>query len=495
MTKRRPKGSGSIDRMPDGRYRARFPYEPNTRTDIDGSPFPSYEAASRALDAILYRLRDLGATRGTPLRKVVDKLFVQRRSQGYASVNVEESDWKSYFGSHRLADRPVQSLTEGEVVDSILSMKGRTRRNLGQTLSLSTRKKLLNIVRAALHLAKSDGLISSNVLIETKLSDPKGKEKRKKRAKRALSWAQYEMLAKASHNAIEIDVAIWTGCRQGELRALHWPDVHNVEGSRCTCDEPRTDPHIVIHYGKPPTGSASLDDSTKSGEPRVVALFGRSLEVFRTMTRHTGTKKDGSPKNPKRIVFLSRLGGYRAKGRLVGRVQWAEWRQAAELQALRWHDLRHTFGTWAVRGVFGEPWSLEAVKEHMGHSELKTTERYADQRSGTVAAAAAASMRAISPTTSPANAEKLSHLRDLNSRPTVYEWECGPIDSARLAALLGFAGAVRTAAAQRDPFFGQRALDLADAVDDFVDAIRSRPMNTHDLDSRRPDHELRRAGR
>lgn len=471
--KRRPKGSGTIEKTRDGKFRARFPYEPNVREDIDGSPFPSYVAAERALDAILARLNDLGATRGTPLRKVVDKLFVQRRSQGYASVSGEESDWKSYFSRERIADRPVQSLSEGEVIDAILSMKGRTKRNLGQPLSLSTKKKLLNIVRAALHLAKSDGLISSNVLIESAFADPKGKEKRKKRAKRALSWAQFEMLAKASRNALEVDVAIWTGCRQGELRALHWPDVHNVEESICTCDEPRVDPHIVIRYGRPPTGSAILDDSTKSGEPRVVSLFGRSLEVFRTMTRHTGVKKNGAPKNPKQIVFLSRLGEYRAKGRLVGRLQWSEWRRTAGLPALRWHDLRHTFGTWAVRGVFGEPWSLEAVKEHMGHSELKTTERYADQRSGTVAAAAAAAMR-DKPATSPQRSEKLSHLRDLNSRPTVYESQHTINDLHALERLAGLARAVEDAIAAGDRFSFQRALDLAESVRMFVASERTR---------------------
>jgi integrase len=43
----------------------------------------------------------------------------------------------------------------------------------------------------------------------------------------------------------------------------------------------------------------------------------------------------------------------------------------AELQAMRVHDLRHTFGTLAVR-----VWPVTEVQAYMGHADIQTTMRY-----------------------------------------------------------------------------------------------------------------------
>jgi integrase len=44
----------------------------------------------------------------------------------------------------------------------------------------------------------------------------------------------------------------------------------------------------------------------------------------------------------------------------------------AKITKLRFHDIRHTFGTRAIDG--GAP--LSAVKEIMGHADIRTTMRY-----------------------------------------------------------------------------------------------------------------------
>ncbi len=55
------------------------------------------------------------------------------------------------------------------------------------------------------------------------------------------------------------------------------------------------------------------------------------------------------------------------------RKRWEAVRKAAGMVDFRWHDLRHTFGTWArQRGV-----DLPAIKDAMMHSDIKTTMRYA----------------------------------------------------------------------------------------------------------------------
>jgi integrase len=53
---------------------------------------------------------------------------------------------------------------------------------------------------------------------------------------------------------------------------------------------------------------------------------------------------------------------------------WAAALRDAGIAHIRFHDIRHTFGTRAVDG--GAP--LSAVKEVMGHSDIRTTIRYVD---------------------------------------------------------------------------------------------------------------------
>ncbi|MFM0019271.1 tyrosine-type recombinase/integrase [Paraburkholderia azotifigens] len=48
-------------------------------------------------------------------------------------------------------------------------------------------------------------------------------------------------------------------------------------------------------------------------------------------------------------------------------------RRAAKIHNFRWHDLRHTFATWAVAG--GAP--LDVVSRWLGHSRIEQTMRYA----------------------------------------------------------------------------------------------------------------------
>lgn len=52
-------------------------------------------------------------------------------------------------------------------------------------------------------------------------------------------------------------------------------------------------------------------------------------------------------------------------------------REAAGLRALRFHDLRHTYGSLLVAGGV----DLASVKAAMGHSRITTTERYLHARS------------------------------------------------------------------------------------------------------------------
>jgi hypothetical protein len=58
-------------------------------------------------------------------------------------------------------------------------------------------------------------------------------------------------------------------------------------------------------------------------------------------------------------------------------------------QPVRWHDLRHSCASSLVAGWWGRRWTLEEVKEHLGHSSITITQRYAHLAESALQVAAA----------------------------------------------------------------------------------------------------------
>jgi integrase len=139
--------------------------------------------------------------------------------------------------------------------------------------------------------------------------------------------------------------AAFTGLRMGELLALRWRDVDL---------ELRTI-RVTASY------SHRQLTTPKSGKGRaIVEPVARSLARLRTRDRMTG---------PDDLVFPGPHGGYLDDSALRRRYKAA--RADAGLRPLRFHDLRHTFGTLAIRTA--DPRELQ---EWMGHADFSTTEIY-----------------------------------------------------------------------------------------------------------------------
>jgi integrase len=152
--------------------------------------------------------------------------------------------------------------------------------------------------------------------------------------------------------ASERDAAIYltaafTGLRRGELIALRWRDV-DVEGDTI---------RVRASYSE---GGLS---TPKSGKVRSVPMspnVAAALTKLRERPNWTGDDD---------LVFAGRSGGYLDGRSLRRRYQAAL--DEARLRRLRFHDLRHTFGT-RVIGVA----DIRRVQEWMGHADIKTTMRY-----------------------------------------------------------------------------------------------------------------------
>ncbi len=141
--------------------------------------------------------------------------------------------------------------------------------------------------------------------------------------------------------------AAFTGLRMGELLALRWRDI----------DFERQSVQVNASYTH-----GSLD-VPKSGRGRAVPLIdpvAAALGKLSGRERYTG---------PEDLVFAG-LGGTHLDASALRR-RYKRARERAGLRALRFHDLRHTFGTHAIRT--SDPRELQ---HWMGHAQFSTTEIY-----------------------------------------------------------------------------------------------------------------------
>jgi integrase len=167
---------------------------------------------------------------------------------------------------------------------------------------------------------------------------------------RAYEPEEVELLASHAHN--EQDAAIfrtaaYTGLRQGECLALRWRDVDFVTGLL----------HVRRNY-------TNREEKVPKG--RRVRSVPMTPHVVDTLAR---LKERGYLTEDADLVFSNTAGDYLCAWGLRRRYYKAI--KAAGIQRLVFHDLRHTFGTHAVRKLDGY-----AVQSYMGHQHYSTTQRY-----------------------------------------------------------------------------------------------------------------------
>ena len=167
-----------------------------------------------------------------------------------------------------------------------------------------------------------------------------------------------EVQALARAAASEQDAAVFlaaafTGLRRGELVALRWREV----------DFARQTIRVSASYAN---GELTLPKSGKGRSVPMAPPVASALARLGQRERWTG---------PDDLVFVGAGGSYLDASALRRRYVVAQ--RAAGLRPLRFHDLRHTFGTLAVEHVA----SLVELQAWMGHADIKTTMRYTHFRS------------------------------------------------------------------------------------------------------------------
>ena len=153
--------------------------------------------------------------------------------------------------------------------------------------------------------------------------------------------------AESEQDAAIFLTAAFTGLRQGELLALRWRDV----------DFERRVVRVHRTYK-----SGNGVDTPKSGRGRAVPMADEVAQALARLSEREHFTEDDD------LVFHGPCGhvnaqklGYRYKTAL----------NRAGLRELRFHDLRHTFGTIAINRA-----DIVQVQAWMGHADIKTTQRY-----------------------------------------------------------------------------------------------------------------------
>jgi integrase len=142
-------------------------------------------------------------------------------------------------------------------------------------------------------------------------------------------------------------VAAFTGLRRGELLALRWRDV----------DFERQSIRVERNY------SHGQVVTPKSGHGRAVPMVPEVAQVLaRLDQREHFTGRDD-------LVFVGEAGSHLDGSALRRRFKTAM--ELAEIPPLRFHDLRHTFGSLAINKA-----SIIQVQAWMGHADIDTTMRY-----------------------------------------------------------------------------------------------------------------------
>ena len=159
-------------------------------------------------------------------------------------------------------------------------------------------------------------------------------------------WALARAAGSEQDQAIFLTAA-FTGLRMGELLALRWRDV-DFAGQTI---------RVRASY------YAGQLTTPKSGKVRSVPV---APDVAAAVAK-LGGREDWVGDDD--LVFVGESGGYLDGSALRRRYKVAL--DAAGLRRLRFHDLRHTFGTRMIAKA-----DIRRVQEWMGHSDIQTTMRY-----------------------------------------------------------------------------------------------------------------------
>ena len=356
--KKRANGEGSKARLrKDGRYEARAVLDtPTGRARVSFYGKTAKEANDQKIEALANQNK--GILFSDPKGLTVAE-YLSRWLSDTTCYQVSEGTFLRYertcrnhlvpfFGRLRLRD-----LTPAHV-------RAFKAAKIEEGLNPNTVGSMQGVLNASLNQAVDDGLLPTNPAARVKKAAKRGEA-----PMRALSHEEASRLIAAAAGTRDealIVTALRTGMRQGELAALRWEDLDLSEGGsvavRRSADT-RTQTRVSV---------------TKTGAERTIGIGTRTVEVLKAhKKRQLEERMAASSWADPSLVFPNTKGKIRRRDSVMRSLR----RLLAEAGLpgeVRFHDLRHTAATLAIKQ--GIP--IPTVSKMLGHSDpAMTLRRYA----------------------------------------------------------------------------------------------------------------------
>ena len=335
--KRRPQGDGTIRKRLDGRWEARIIIGHKN----DGSPMyksafaKTQKSALKQLHQLLDLYRDVDLTEecrmtlGEWMDKWLDEymIFTVRESTLDSYRCLTNNQVKRFIG-----DKQLSSLTTAELQKFYIKIKNEGRvkptREGSYELADSMVRKIHMMLHEALDTAVSERLIAKNPTIGTTIPKNNYPEKQ------VLGNEQLETFLEAiKHEEYWCDffyVEVMTGLRRGEICGLKWSDI-DFDGKKL-----RIERSVAVKKG----GGVSIGETKTQTGTRNIFMPPSVAEVLQKRKQTAITEwvfpAFLNPEQP-----LHPAAAYRKLKVIL---------KHAELPMLRFHDLRHTFATHAMKG-------------------------------------------------------------------------------------------------------------------------------------------------
>src|SRR5215208_2005480 len=233
-------------------------------------------------------------------------------------------------------------------------------RKIEEGLNPNTVGVMQGVLSTALNQAVDDDLVPSNPASRVKKA-----VKREQAPMRSLSQDEASKLLQAAVGTRDealLTLALRTGMRQGELAALRWEDLA-LDGK----------PSITVRHSAD-TRTKTRVATTKTGKERKIHIGPRTVEVLKAhRARQREERMAATSWTDPGLVFPNTKGKIRRRDSVMRSLR--RFLKEADLPVdVRFHDLRHTAGTLALRQ--GVP--LHTVSRMLGHSDpAMTLRRYA----------------------------------------------------------------------------------------------------------------------
>ena len=355
---KRANGEGSRPRKkPNGRYEARATLDtPAGRRRVSFYGATAKEAAEKRTAAIADR--DRGILFTDPGRLTVGE-YLERWLSDTVRYQVAESTYETY---QRVCRNHLIPFFEGVKLRDLspAHIRAFKARKVEAGMNANTVGMMQARLRTALNQALDDGLIPTNPATRVKKASERGET-----PMRALSDAEVSRLISAATGTRDealIVVAVRTGMRQGELAALRWEDLDL--GAK---------PTITVGRSAD-TRTRTRVSTTKTGKERKIGIGPRTVETLEAHRRRQRLERIASSSwEDPGLVFPNTRGKIRRRDSVM--ISLRRLLAEAGLPAeVRFHDLRHTAGTLALKR--GLP--IPSVSKMLGHSNpAMTLKRYA----------------------------------------------------------------------------------------------------------------------